>query len=277
MGTKDSVIVLGLLGQCPLAGIAWQLLHYLVGFQRLGFKVFYVEETGAPSYDPHTKNLAFDCSYSLHFINETLRPYGFAESWAYRDEMTNQWRGVSSARVRALFNRALCVVNLCGASHPETLTHRPKGTFVYLETDPVLYQARLAQGDEAALRFVGGHDAPVMYGENLGAADCSIPLTHFDWKKIRFPVVMDLWLMSLSDSCYLAAGKPVVTQETGFNKYIPTGNGLFGFSSAEKAIAAFDSINGNYLFHAQAARDIAMEYFAAEKLLSKLLADVGLG
>lgn len=238
MGTKDSVIVLGLLGQCPLAGIAWQLLYYLVGFQRLGFKVFYVEETGVPPYDPHTKNLTFDCSYNLHFINETLRPYGFAESWAYRDELTNQWRGMSSARVHALFNHALCVVNLCCASHPETLTHRPKGTFVYLETDPVLCQARLAQGDEAALRLVGGHDAHVTYGENLGAADCPIPF------------VMDLWSMPLSDFCYLAAGKPVVTQETGFSKYIPTGNGLFGFSSAEEAIAAFDSINGNYLFHA---------------------------
>jgi len=77
--------------------------------------------------------------------------------------------------------------------------------------------------------------------------------------------------------CYLAAGKPVVTQETGFSKYLPTGKGLFGFSSAEEAVAAFDMINGNYLAHSCAAREIVREYFSAEKLLGKLLSDVGVG
>jgi hypothetical protein len=387
--TKDSIIVLGLLGQFPLAGIAWQLLHHLLGFQRLGFAVFYVEETGVAPYDPRTKNLAADCAYSLHCINETLRPYGLAEAWAYRDSLTTQWHGMSNSRVRELFDQALCVINLCGASHPETLTYRPKGKLIYLETDPVLYQVRLEQGDEAARRFIGGHDAQVTYGENLGEPDCPIPLTHFNWQKTRPPIVLGLWQTPLNAACrrfttiatwhnrgkdinfrgeiyhwskhrnfleiadlprrvsqelelgveidnqrelemfqrhgwiltnplavshdmgkyqayiansrgeftvakdvvartrsgwfsdrsvcYLAAGKPVVTQETGFSKYVPTGNGLFGFSSTEEARAALEAINGNYPAHARSAREIASEYFAAEKLLGKLLSDVGVG
>jgi hypothetical protein len=75
--------------------------------------------------------------------------------------------------------------------------------------------------------------------------------------------------------CYLAAGKPVVTQETGFSKYIPAGQGLFAFSTIDEAAAAFDAINTDYIRHARAAREIAEEYFGAEKVLHKLLQDAG--
>jgi hypothetical protein len=75
--------------------------------------------------------------------------------------------------------------------------------------------------------------------------------------------------------CYLAAGKPVVTQETGFSKFIPTGNGLFAFSTLEEAVSALATINADYVRHAHAAREIAAEYFAADKVLRKLLHDAG--
>lgn len=386
MPSRDTIVVLGLLGQFPLAGIAWQLIHHLVGLRRLGFDVFYVEETGAVPYDPRTKNLTNDCSYSLRFINDTLSPYGFADVWAYREGLTNQWHGMSSLRVRELFERASCVINLCGASHPETLTYRPKGKFLYLETDPVLYQVRLAQGDAAALRFLSGHNAHATYGENLGEPDCPIPLTQFNWKKTRPPVVLDLWPVREGDACqrfttiatwhnrgkdlcfagetyhwskhlnflavadlprrtgqdlelgaeiddpgalhtfrqngwiltdplavsqnmqdyqeyivtsrgeftvskdvvvrtksgwfsdrsvcYLAAGKPVVTQETGFSKFIPTGHGLFAFSTLEEAEAALTAIHQDYSAQARAAREIARTYFDASVVLSTLLQNI---
>jgi len=108
---------------------------------------------------------------------------------------------MSSPRVRELFDQALCVVNLCGASHPETLTYRPRGKFVYLETDPVLYQVRLAQEDKAALRFIGEHDVQVTYGENLGEPDCPIPLPAFNWKKTRPPVMLDFWRTPFNEAC----------------------------------------------------------------------------
>jgi hypothetical protein len=75
--------------------------------------------------------------------------------------------------------------------------------------------------------------------------------------------------------CYLAAGKPVVTQETGFGKFIPTGNGLFAFSTLEEAVSALATINADYVRHAHAAREIAAEYFAADKVLRRLLHDAG--
>ena len=77
-------------------------------------------------------------------------------------------------------------------------------------------------------------------------------------------------------ACYLAAGRPVVTQDTGFGKVLPTGEGLFAFNTLEEILTAFDAINGNYERHSRAAREIAEEYFRAEGVLSRLLNDLGL-
>ncbi len=71
--------------------------------------------------------------------------------------------------------------------------------------------------------------------------------------------------------CYLAAGRPVITQETGFSKYLPTGKGLFGFRTMDDILAAIDVIESDYEGSCRAAREIAGEYLAAEKVLAKLL------
>jgi glycosyltransferase involved in cell wall biosynthesis len=75
-------------------------------------------------------------------------------------------------------------------------------------------------------------------------------------------------------ACYLAAGRPVVTQDTGFGKVLPTGEGLFAFRGLDDAAAALDEIEADPERHSAAAREIAEEYFAAEKVLSRLIADV---
>jgi hypothetical protein len=71
--------------------------------------------------------------------------------------------------------------------------------------------------------------------------------------------------------CYLAAGKPVVTQETGFSKFIPTGRGLFAFFTVGEALAALETIGRDYARHARAAHEIAEEYFGARRVLAQLL------
>jgi hypothetical protein len=75
--------------------------------------------------------------------------------------------------------------------------------------------------------------------------------------------------------CYLGAGRPVVTQETGFSKFLPTGLGLFAFETFEDVLSAFDNISGRYKDHCQAAREIACEYFSAEKVLKDMCNQIG--
>src|SRR5947199_4875353 len=70
---------------------------------------------------------------------------------------------------------------------------------------------------------------------------------------------------------YLAAGRPVVTQETGFSDALPTGEGLFAFSTMDDIVAAVECINADYHRHSKAATDIAREYFDSDVVLGRLV------
>jgi hypothetical protein len=73
--------------------------------------------------------------------------------------------------------------------------------------------------------------------------------------------------------CYLAAGRPVVLQETGFSKWLPTGKGVLAFSNLEEAIVCIDMLNGEYAAHVDAAREIAETTFGYRTVLSRLLGE----
>jgi hypothetical protein len=68
----------------------------------------------------------------------------------------------------------------------------------------------------------------------------------------------------------------VVAQDTGFSNLLPTGEGLFAFSTMGEAVAAVEAINSDYRRHCEAARALAEEYFEARKVAARLLVDVGL-
>jgi YHS domain-containing protein len=77
-------------------------------------------------------------------------------------------------------------------------------------------------------------------------------------------------------ACYLGAGRPVITQDTGFGTVLPTGEGLFAFNTMEDIVLAVEAIEADYARHSRAARAIAEEYFRAETVLAKVLDDLGL-
>ena len=75
---------------------------------------------------------------------------------------------------------------------------------------------------------------------------------------------------------YLAAGRPVITQDTGFGNVLPTGCGLFSFTTLDEAASAVESINADYERHSRAARELACAYFDSDLVLTRLLKDSGL-
>lgn len=77
-------------------------------------------------------------------------------------------------------------------------------------------------------------------------------------------------------ACYLAAGRPVITQETGFSKYLPTGRGLYSFENVDDIVSAVEAIESDYEGNCRAAREIAAEYFDARKVLGSLMERAGL-
>ena len=77
------------------------------------------------------------------------------------------------------------------------------------------------------------------------------------------------------DVCYLATGKPVISQSTGFENHVPTGDGLFAFRTMNDILAAVDRIESDYPRACRKAREVAAEHFEASRVASRLLADLG--
>ena len=401
MPAGPTLVILGMMGRMPVAGVTWQVLHYFEGFRRLGFDAFYVEDTGEWSYDPDQNTISEDPTYAVNSIRAVMALHRFADRWAYR-AADGRVFGLSAPELGRLFERADVLVNLTGATVLRD-EHRRVPVRIYLETDPVLPQIEVAAGNPFHVDLLGAHTHDFTYGENIGQPDCGVPVSQFPYRPTRPPVVLDWWsptavspgpcfttvaswrqagkdvewqgqtytwskhheflkiidlprrtpqplelalavrgragdgatawvprdredaeaiqsltqhgwrvvnAMALSrdnaryrdyilasrgeftvakdqnvrlrsgwfsdrSACYLAAGRPVVTQDTAFGKFVPTGEGLFAFTSRDDILVALEAINSDYGRHARAAREIAEAYFKAETVLAKLVEDAG--
>ena len=78
---------------------------------------------------------------------------------------------------------------------------------------------------------------------------------------------------SCRSACYLAAGRPVVVQDTGFSRVLPVGEGLLAFRTLEQAVEAIHAVEAGYSRHAQAARAVAEACFDSDRVLSRLIDD----
>jgi hypothetical protein len=385
---KGKVIVFGIIFWYPLAGVTYQFLHYLIGLRRLGYDVYYVEDSGRWVYHADTYAFTPDASDNIAAVAPILQAYGFEGKWAFRGSYPGgRCYGMTEENLLKLYCEADAFLNVT-ASQELREEHLVCPRRIYVESDPFAVQIKVALGDEPTLAALAAHDIHFSYGENLGAPDCSVPVERFTWLPTRQPVAMELWanpykpsagsayntittwhnkgkdltfqgevyywtkdreflkfidlperrpvpfeLATVVDEpterllrshhwnlvhslpvsrdvnryrdyiqqsrgeftvtkdqvvrpltgwfsdrscCYLAAGRPVITQETGFNKTLPTGKGLFGFRTMEDILAAVDTIESDYEGSCRAARDIAAEYFAAEKVLGSLMARAGL-
>ena len=82
---------------------------------------------------------------------------------------------------------------------------------------------------------------------------------------------------SCRSACYLAAGRPVVVQDTGFSEVIPANEGLIAYSTADQAVRAFSAVESDYQRHQDKAREIARDFFASDVVLTEMLHTIGLG
>lgn len=77
---------------------------------------------------------------------------------------------------------------------------------------------------------------------------------------------------SCRSACYLAAGRPVVVQDTGWSDHVPAGEGVLAFTTPEQGVAALRAAEDDYDTHADAAAEVAASHFDATAVLSDLLA-----
>jgi hypothetical protein len=387
-GPSTRVVVCGVLGQSPFAGVTWQVLHYLEGFRRLGLDVTYIEDTGEWPYDPLSNVVTADPSYTLRYLRAALDRCGMDDHWFYRCAPEGgAVHGGSERDLADVLASADVLVNVTGATVLRE-EHLQVPVRVYLETDPVLPEIEIAQGAAFTISQFDAHTHIATFGENFGASDCGVPLGDYRYVATRQPVVVDWWartepvapdaafttiaswrqtgkdvtwqgetytwskhvefekvldlpsriaapfVLALSgagpddiellakagwgtvdalqlsgdpdryrqflrssrgeftvakdqnvrlrsgwfsdrSACYLAAGLPVVTQETGFSNVLPSGAGLFGFTTVDEAADALEAIRSDPELHAARASEIARGCFEATTVLADLLAAVG--
>jgi hypothetical protein len=148
--------------------------------------------------------------------------------------------------------------------------------------------ARTTQPFELALGWCGDDDRAMLQSHGWRVIDgLSVSADVDDYRKYvidsrgEFTVAKDQnvrlrsgWFSDRS-ATYLAAGRPVITQDTGFGNVLPVGEGLFPFSTVDDIVAAIDAINSDYGRHSRAAAEIAREYFSHDRVLPKVLAHAG--
>jgi hypothetical protein len=379
------IIVFGIAFWYPLGGVFWQFVHFLLGLQRLGYDVYYVEDSARDVYDPAANDFTANADSNVAAVAPFLESYGFEGKWCFRSHNPRRTYGMTEAELDQLYRDADAFLNVTGGQELRD-EHMRIPRRIYVETDPVVSQIKVAQNDAATINQLAGHDTHFTYGENIGQSDCLLPNERFKWLPTRQPVALDLWKHELpagkhyttittwknkgrdiefggetyywskhlefekfldlprrtrakfelattpdpeatalleqknwriipsvplsrdfvryrnyiqnsrgeftvakdqnirlrsgwfSDrsACYLAAGRPVITQETGFSNHLPTGGGLFGFLTMQEILAAIDKIESDYPEACRAALEVAENYFSAEKVLGSLLSRAGL-
>jgi hypothetical protein len=186
------LVLAGIVGRYPVGGVTWCALQYIAGFQRLGYEVFYVEDTGECNFDPVQNAIATDPAYALDYIRRQLELVGLEDSWAYVDYQGG-YHGKTHAQVAEACAGADLMVNLSGGCwmvRPE-YERLPK---VFIDTDPGFTQQAIAEAGEGWYRdFFASHDALFTFALRVGQPDCTLAETPFRWHPTIQPVELDFW------------------------------------------------------------------------------------
>jgi hypothetical protein len=192
MASRGRVVVLHFVGQMPLAGIAWQAMHYVLGLERLGYEAWYVEDHGANPYDPRINSVSMACDYNVAYVRRMMERYGLGGRWAYWDAINDVYHGLSRDAVRRLYRESDALINLCGATRLRE-EHMACPRRIMIDTDPVFEQIKYATADPGARAYLDAHTHFFSYGENIGGPGWIVPLAGIPWQGTRPPVVIDEW------------------------------------------------------------------------------------
>ena len=198
--TRGKIIVWGFLASYPFGGMVWQVLHHLVGFRRLGFDVWYVEDSNNPIYDPNNWEPAISSIPNIRYLKQKWKRLVLGTVGYF--DLLNGIILLSHVKfasglwifpgLRRLYKEADAVFNLCG-SHRVRPDHEGIRCLVLLQTDPVVPQIQVAEGEQAVIQDFDQYDFLFSYGENLGSPDCLVPVMRYTWHPTRPPVCTDWW------------------------------------------------------------------------------------
>jgi hypothetical protein len=184
-----SVVVCGIAGQLPLAGVALHYLQYCLGLRDLGVDVFYLEDNEAWPYHPWDNEPDREAKYTVPWLTEMFEAFDLP--WAYRDPL-GAYHGSSAAEVHARCADAGLLLNVSGGHEPVD-HHRAARVLAYVDTDPGFVQVNAARGDARTRAWLQAHDVRFTFAERIGEPGCRVPSAGLEWKPTRQPVHMPFW------------------------------------------------------------------------------------
>lgn len=185
---------MGFMGSCPIAGVIWQHLHYIVGLQRLGHEVYYIEDSARLPYNPETFEVNNDFGYAAKLLDSLSRKFDFAGRWSFCARYLTDFptAGLPLKRVQRLYTSADAILNVCGTQefNDDLLA---SDRILYIESDPGVEQIKVDQRARSTIAYLKRHHALFTFGENVGSKSFPVPSHGFKWMPTRQPVVIDLW------------------------------------------------------------------------------------
>jgi len=202
--SKKRLLLAGIIGRYPVGGVTWCALHYIAGFQALGYDVFYVEDTGECGFDPLTNSISIDSGYAVAYIERNLRLVGLEEAWAYVD-FKGRYHGKSRSQVAKFCTGADLMVNLSGGYWPRAhpggqesargfLPEYERLPKIFIDTDPGFTQLAIERAGPGWYRdFFASHNALFTFALNVRSKSCSLTETSLCWHPTVQPIALDFW------------------------------------------------------------------------------------
>jgi hypothetical protein len=194
-----SVVVCGLAGQQPVAGMGLHYLQYCLGFRDLGLDVLYLEDHGG--WPSHPTEGAYDehASYTVAWLMNTFDSFGL--DWSYRDPLEH-YHGIPLPEVLERCAGADLLLNVSSSHILEPHHLRAKVT-ACVDTDSAFTQ--VAHCTNGAFQDLWSqHDVMFTFAELLGEPHCRVPDAGYSWKHTRQPVHLPFWneVTTAPGGCY---------------------------------------------------------------------------
>lgn len=188
------VVAGGIAAHYRNGGMAWVFLSWALGFRRLGFDVFFLDQLDrAHCVHPPGEERAYETCLNLAYFGEVVAAFGLANAAAVVGEDGQTLWGPPPNDLRDRLDEADTLVNIAGNLRLDALKRRPR-LKVYVDIDPGFTQLWLESARRAPR--VDGHDLHFTIGANIGARGSSLPSGGIDWKHTVSPVQLDEWPLS---------------------------------------------------------------------------------
>jgi hypothetical protein len=185
------VLVSGAIANKPFnGGASWTRLNWLLGFRKLGFDAYFVEQIDpAACVDEAGQPAAFEQSANLSYFRKVTGEFDLHGKAALVCGNLSRVEGMDRNRLFEIAGSAELLVNISGHLSIEALKDRAH-VKAYIDLDPGFTQSWHASGTSSKL---AGHDYFFTVGENIGTPNCSIPMDGIEWRPTRQPVVLEQW------------------------------------------------------------------------------------